>query len=343
MDIIPQTKPLYNALAYSSTVTPNLILLFGMPRSGTTWIGKIFDSHPDTLYRHEPDSWGLLNEVPILARVEVADQYLSKVQTFIEGLRGMRHTKVSASLPLFPKSYYSPLQFSLRRFSVWSAKVAAKFIGELPVPQWLDEQDFANLCVVWKSIESTGRLGVIVKSAESCRAIHILRHPCGYAASVLRGESQGKFSGSEPSSEDYELLRLLLETRQAQRYGLTFEALLRMAPIERLAWRWVLFNEKAMNDVEGMAHCMQVRYEDICDAPEAMARKLFEFAGLVWNSQTENFIRNSTASEKSAYYSVYKDPRRAANKWREQLPVADAERVLNITRQSRPGQCYLAD
>lgn len=31
------------------------ILLFGMPRSGTTWIGKLFDSHLGTrtgYYRH---------------------------------------------------------------------------------------------------------------------------------------------------------------------------------------------------------------------------------------------------------------------------------------------------
>ena len=36
------------------------LLLFGLPRSGTTWLGKIFDSHPDTLYWHEPDSvWRL--------------------------------------------------------------------------------------------------------------------------------------------------------------------------------------------------------------------------------------------------------------------------------------------
>lgn len=91
---------------------PNLILLFGMPRSGTTWIGKIFDSHPDTLYRHEPDSWGLLNEVPILAPVEAADQYRPTVHRFIESLPRMRYTKVSASLPLVPKNYYSIHRYS---------------------------------------------------------------------------------------------------------------------------------------------------------------------------------------------------------------------------------------
>ena len=43
------------------------ILLFGMPRSGTTWLGKIFDSHPLVLYRHEPDTWQRLTDVPIVA------------------------------------------------------------------------------------------------------------------------------------------------------------------------------------------------------------------------------------------------------------------------------------
>ena len=33
----------------------SLILVVGAPRSGTTWLAKIIDSHPDVLYRHEPD------------------------------------------------------------------------------------------------------------------------------------------------------------------------------------------------------------------------------------------------------------------------------------------------
>src|SRR5271154_2625415 len=38
--------------------TPNgcpPILIIGYARSGTSWLGKIFDSHPDVMYLHEPD------------------------------------------------------------------------------------------------------------------------------------------------------------------------------------------------------------------------------------------------------------------------------------------------
>jgi Sulfotransferase family len=45
------------ALGAKAAAEPGgLILVLGAPRSGTTWLGKIFDSHPDVLYRHEPES-----------------------------------------------------------------------------------------------------------------------------------------------------------------------------------------------------------------------------------------------------------------------------------------------
>lgn len=42
-----------NTNLHGNEQTRGCILLFGLPRSGTTWLGKLFDSHPDTLYRHE--------------------------------------------------------------------------------------------------------------------------------------------------------------------------------------------------------------------------------------------------------------------------------------------------
>ena len=50
----------------SKSLNNQILLIFGMPRSGTTWLGKIFDSHPDIIYLHEPDSEFRLKEVPLL-------------------------------------------------------------------------------------------------------------------------------------------------------------------------------------------------------------------------------------------------------------------------------------
>lgn len=324
-----------------STSSP--ILLFGMPRSGTTWIGKIFDSHPDTLYRHEPDSWGLLNAIPLMAPVERADEYAQGVQAFCAALPGMRLTKVAASTPIFPKSYYSPLRYQAFRLSVVAMKAAAKFLGEQPVPGLIRREDQDRIRLVWKSIESTGRLGVIRRAVPSCHAIHIARHPCGYVASVLRGESQRRFTSGVASSEDLDLLAQGLETPPALRHGLTMEALKAMHPTERLAWRWVLFNAKAMQDVAGAPRCMTLRYEDLCRDPVAISRRLFEFTELSWSAQTERFVNQSTAKDVGRYYSVVKDPLKAASKWKDQLSKADIHRIRSVVEQTQPGLLYQDD
>lgn len=320
---------------------PPIILLFGMPRSGTTWIGKIFDSHPATLYRHEPDSWGLLNGVPLLADPEQAAAYRSIIELFAASLPTMRQTKVSASMPIFSKHYYSPLTFQLRRLGVVGAKLASRLFGECPAPDFVGARSLAQTNVVWKSIESAGRLGIIARILDNSRGFLLLRHPCGYAASVLRGESQKRFTGGTPTSEDYDMFAMLLETRQAKKHGLTLDSLKALTPIERLAWRWALFNEKALEDIENLPRCMAVRYEDVCERPLETVKQMFAFAGLPWDMQTEQFIGSSTSQQNDAYYSVFKDPRKAANRWRESLTAEDIARVMAIAAHTKAGQLYL--
>lgn len=318
-----------------------LILLFGMPRSGTTWIGKIFDSHPETLYRHEPDSWGRLNAVPLLAEPEAAERYREPVTRFVDQLAAIRAVKVSATLPVFKKRYYSRLDHLLQLASVKGAKAAAKLVGEFPVP--LPRPRGAAPILVWKSIESLGRLGALARLYPEAVGIHIMRHPCGYVASVKRGEAKRKFSDTELASEDYGLFQQLLQTPQAQRRGLTEQDLRDMHPVERLAWRWLLYNEKAMEDIEGARNCRTLVYEDVCKSPEGATRSLFEFAGLDWNDQSGAFVGASTASDRDAYYSVYKDPLRAANKWREELSAEEARRIWSVVENTAPGAKYAGE
>lgn len=320
-----------------------IILLFGMPRSGTTWVGKIFDSHPDTLYRHEPDSWGLLNSIPLMAPLGRLDEYAGKLNVFRDQLPGMCLTKVAGSTPIFPKHYYSALRFNLYRLSIVAAKGAARFAGEWPIRNMIRDSDLPRIRMVWKSIESLGRIGVVARALTPCYGFHIARHPCGYVASVLRGESQGRFTSGVSSSEDYGLFEKCLDTDAAREHGLTLEKLKAMHPVERLAWRWVLFNTKAMSDIEGLSNCMTFRYEDLCQDPRGVAQRLFAFCGLPWQKQTERFVTISTSKEVGRYYSVVKDPMKAANKWRTELAAEDIDRVFSVIDATRPGALYPRD
>ena len=63
----PVSGPGVDHGAASPTIPSRSILVVGLPRSGTTWIGKIFDSHPRTLYLHEPDSAVPMNGIPLIA------------------------------------------------------------------------------------------------------------------------------------------------------------------------------------------------------------------------------------------------------------------------------------
>ncbi len=322
-------------------VNSRLVLLFGMPRSGTTWLGKIFDSHPETLYRHEPDAWGRLNAIPLLADPAQGERYARIASEFIASLSGMRDVKVSATLPVFKKRYYSAFDHYLQVGSVKVSKAASKLVGEFPVP--LPRPKGVAPVMTWKSIESIGRLGLLARLFPGARCVHILRHPCGYVASVKRGEAKGKFSERLQSSEDYGVYERLLETPQAKRRSLNMDSIQRMQPIERLALRWLLFNEKAMEDCENLGNCMSICYEDVCRDPEAGTRTMFEFAGLDWAEQTAQFVGASTASERDSYYSVYKDPLRAANKWRLELNDEEVARIRAVVEGSRPARRYQLD
>lgn len=317
-----------------------LILLFGLPRSGTTWIGKIFDSHPDTLYRHEPDSWGRLNNIPLLVERGAEAKYCDRVASFVEALPVMRETKVSATLPVFKKSYLSAFQYTLFKGFIRTAKMIARVKGECRVPRLIDIGEYENIHIVWKSIESLGRLGLIMECMPDSRAVHIIRHPCGQIASILRGEASRRFTSGTLQSEDYGIYRLLSETEQAKRRGLQLEKFREMSSVERLAWRWVIFNEKAMEDAGDDEKKIILRYEDMCHDPFSYTEKILDDMGLAIKQETIEFIKQSTVNEISSYYSIYKDSRTSANRWINELPRGDVSKIMDIVSGSTPGQWY---
>lgn len=315
------------------------ILVFGMPRSGTTWIGKLFDSHPGTLYRHEPDSFRPLG-LPLFPEKESAPHYRDELDRFVVSLPRMRSPEVVGKQPLFPKSYQSAAALAFYRISVLAAKAASRIRRHSPCVYRPTGEGSPQARLVWKSIESSGRLAVCVDALPDVRAIHLMRHPCGYVASVLRGYAGRRFTGEAPDLDDRWLLKLLLATDTGKQHGLTVDDLARLTLEERLAWRWVLIQEKILADIAGSNRVLTIRYEDVCAEPVAMTRRMFEFTGLEWQAQTERFVLASTHASKPDYYSVFKNPQTSAEQWRTELTPQAIERIQHILAKSTVHRFY---
>lgn len=309
------------------------IFVFGMPRSGTTWIGKVFDSHPQTLYRHEPDSVKRLT-MPMIAQEQDGIHCRDEALYFLKSLPSMRAPKVVGKMPLFEKDYQSSVAFTLYRASALVSPLIERVKPGVPFLFRPVGARAGPLYTIWKSIESLGRLPALMAAVPDAKGIHIIRHPCGYIASVLRGQRDGKFGGGVPAVEDFGWLAKLLETPVGQATGLSVGDLKKASPAERLAWEWCILNGHVLSAKISPRRLLTVRLEDMSVDPIPVAARMFAFCGLPWHKNTERFIKASTQAHHKGYYSVYKDSKKELGRWRSELDSKTVESVMAILAKS---------
>ena len=314
--------------------TENTILLFGMPRSGTTWVGKAFDSHPDTKYLHEPDSRAPRLELPLFPQSAQYQDYATLVEACVEEWLNSNFVSVVGKLPLFRKSYRSGRSHALYTSLIYAAKGFSRGLGEMRLPELRKNSSSGPSAIVWKSIESLGRLPIICTQIENAKVIHIVRHPCGYVDSIIRGENRGNFSSTTKSAEDQGFFKLLVDSAVGRSRKLNMDILQNASEAERLAWRWLVMNEIAYTELRDKEFYKIISYDSVCASPSNKFKELFEFCGLSWHKQSEDFLASSNASHDTNYYSMNRDPSQAANAWRSRLADDVKAQVLAIVRGS---------
>jgi hypothetical protein len=316
------------------------VFVIGAPRSGTTWLGKLFDSNPTVLYRHEPDT--VLRDRE-LQGVFTADQYAAHREhaaAYIDTLIGARVLKASGTFPVFRKSYRSPLQHTLRLGMIAALRATEKLSGDaqsvrrLQIPDMVDPALASDIRVVIKSNISRGRIGLFAVARPGARFLFLIRDPFGQVASMLRGIQLGKFERNVRAAE-------CLDTPQAQQYGLTPSLFEKLPAVEQHAWHWALLNEKALDDLKSVPDTMVLRYRDLVASPEVTVREAFAFAGISWQEQTARFLRESTtAAVSDRYYQIYKNSTDSLNKWRKQLSIDEQRRIVQTLTGTATWQLY---
>ena len=313
-----------------------VILLFGMPRSGTTWMAKLIDSHPAVYYKHEPDLFLPMEELGHFLTVgdaAHADGKPSAPEQILMQLPSISHSTVVGKRPYFSKNFIGPVRNKVFQANLFLVSVAKHFLNiELPIFEPISSKK--NFTLLWKSIESLGRMDYFIGTDYPVKGLHLVRHPCGYIASVLRGEVRNKFTGGGTTSEDFGMFERMLATDEAKSHGLTMAGIKTMMPVERLAWRWVVFNEFTLNHCKTRENYMLVSYERLCLETSSMMKKILAFCELPEVGSVSQFINDSSSTEVDSYYSVYKDSQHAAFKWRRELSEDDQSAIMAIVDRS---------
>ncbi len=323
----------------ASMTFDQLVMVLGAPRSGTSWLGKIFDSHPDVLYRHEPDLAVWERRLPFFIPEWDTDAYVAIAAEYVARLMHTPTLKSSGQLPPFAKNYYAPGIRPLRTAIInvlrgVEAASGSRRMRSFPVPDLFRPDRYAPLRIVMKSVSASGRARVFLNALPGMRFVFLLRHPCGQVSSTLRGLAQGKFNSGV-------FVQDVLGTPSVQRYGLTEQRLNSSCYTEQLAWHWVAMNELVLDAMSGHENARFVLYEDLCTAPVPEVRSLFSFTRLDWNRQTEDFIRRSTSyGGTERYFSVFRNAVASANRWRTELNEQDQRVIMGVVAQTSLGRLW---
>jgi len=305
-----------------------VLAVIGMPRSGTTWVAKVFDSHPDTYYLHEPDSVRRMELPQIIGSGEALD-YAPYLDNYLRSIESVVQLKVVGRLPFFPKSYLNPVQFYFNRFSALTSKVLGRFFIQVSKGSPILIKPAQYHQTLWKSIESMGRVSALVHSNSDLKMLLLVRHPCAVINSELKGEAAKQFASGTPIYEDWGVFQNLVDSEFSKSKGLTIAQLKKMKPSERLAWKWLIYYQQLIAHADN-PKCFMIAYEKLCTDPMKFFPEAFEFFGLSFDQQVKNYLVESTASHSDSYYATSKDPAKAMNSWKEKLPQEDISAVLEI-------------
>lgn len=314
------------------------IFIFSLSRSGSTWLGKIFDSHPDILYLHEPDIADRgLDLLPFWFEAEPDAAALRAARRYLDRLVGARSPRATGTRPFFSKRYRGMPSEQIRRVLIYLAKGAerARFLRSshpVQIP------DFArsgfSVRPVIKSVTAHGRANALLKAAGgTLQPILLLRDPRSYVSSMIRGARMGVM---EPPTG----LGGLLRTQSARRLVPTPGSVDQSDEVAIHAWTWLLSNAEANAAIRAAGGTV-VKYEALAFDPVGEAQRLFKRVNLEWRPETEHFLRLS-AQREGDYYSVYRDPEKSANRWRTELGGDVIARIGAIVTRDPLGQSFFA-
>lgn len=306
------------------------VLITGKGRSGTTWLAQILNTYVHCAYKHEPFlpskrnpyselRDGLTNTSPEVLRARY-EEIVGRAIHGVDQPPFPQHKSIRSRDPRVMRALYSignrasGLRFLFERFAKpHMHEDADVLIKDVNFPTEL----LPKLCNVLEPV-----------------LVPIVRNPFANIASHLKGVELGQFRAVTP--EDRARVSMLLGQQRDPSLRQYRSRLGDLSAVQFEAVRWRLQVEPLIDFARSHARSHLVVYEDLCADPMGVTQDIFDTIGWRMMDSTKSFIEASTSgarrgrSKAASYYSVYRDPSKSLEKWREQLTAVEQNDIASI-------------
>ena len=237
---------------------------------------------------------------------------------------------------MFRKAFRSALGNALMPAWVYGAKALGKLGINFHVPDMI--ADGATPYMLVKSVSSTMRAPIFASAIPDLKIVHIVRHPAGVLASIIRGREAGKMQGEVHLDE-------LFQVPEAGDYGFSYEDIANASYAEQQAFRWMVRNDFVRRHLWDSPNYLFVSYEKLCGELEAETERLCHFLNLPMEAQMREQIRQMTTgpADDASYFSVVRNSISALARWEKQLSAQEAAAIVGVVERSELGRQTIAE
>ena len=287
------------------------ILVTGAHRSGTTWVGRMLASNPQTAYISEP-----LN---VLHRRGLYRAEVDRWYTYITEENETQYLPAFQELLKYRYHLFAELASlrSQKDLLRMGRDLAIFANGKIRRQRPLLKDPFAVFSAPWFAQKL------------NCQVVITIRHPAGFASSLKRLNWPFDFHDllDQPM-----LMRDHLEKDRADMEQIQADDI-----VGQSALLWRMIYRSVHSFVSLFPDFKIVRHEDLSLDPVAGYKSLYESLGLTFDDKVRDTILNSSSSEnptelsKKKVHSVKLDSRANMDNWKKRLTADEITRIRKMT------------
>lgn len=259
-----------------------VIGIHGAPRSGTSWLGQLFNSHPHVAYRYQPFfSYAFRDRIHHASSpIQLEKLFEDLLHTEDDFVLQRRKERLARYLPHFHKAESTHLVYKEVRFH----QLTETILSRLP----------------------------------EAKVVGIMRDPRAVLASWYLAPRE--FNPEWDFATEWRTAESKNEGKAENWYG--FERW------KQLAGMFLELEQRFDQQF------MIVDYSSLVSDTGRLLKLLFDFCGLRWCRQTEDFIADSKSMDDDDPYGVMRGSRTRSRSWRQTLHPDIAEAIWKDLRQT---------